>query len=113
MALRRFNTYGTVQLDGAGAGSVRLPVSGVWWQIDLMSVSVNSSVKMPTALVTNNSEFVEGSYSGALDSSDTIHYVGPTDRLVCTWSGGDANATATFRVTGWQANSMEEFSRAV
>jgi len=91
-------------LDAGGAGQVVIGPAGVDWIVKLVTVSTSSAVKQPTASIylggVSPATLLEGSSSGSRDSSDTVYLMQPGDLLYCTWSGGDAGATATLRVAG-------------
>lgn len=92
----------SVDLDASGAGAVLLQPPGVAWAVDGSSVETATSTLHPRADVTINGGWVEGTYSGHRDTSDTRHRLGPTDQISCSWTGGDAGTRATFRIWGVQ-----------
>lgn len=99
----RFDRAASVTLDGTGAGQVQIPVTGGDWVIVASSVQVTSNVKEPTAKLYRNSisdaTFLEGSYTGSNDSSDTRHLLTQGEYLTVAWTGGDVGARATARIT--------------
>lgn len=101
--ISQFSRAASVVLDSAGAGQVQIAVTGGDWVIVGSSVQVTSNVNEPTAKLYRNSisdaTFIEGSYTGSNDSSDTRHVLTQGEYLTCAWVGGDVGARATLRVT--------------
>jgi hypothetical protein len=93
-----------VTLDGTGAGQVVIGPAGFDWLVRRTSVKTSTAVKQPTATLyrggVSDAAFLEGSFSGANDASDTVHLMQPGELLYCVWSGGDAGARATLVVSG-------------
>jgi hypothetical protein len=102
MSGQPFRMPATVDLDSTGSGEVSLQPPGVVWEVGGMSVETSTSTLHPRADIDINGGFVEGTYSGHRDSSNSVHRLGPTDVVRCVWSGGDPGARATFRVWGLQ-----------
>lgn len=108
MAPARFTAANSVVLDSSGRGEITLapPASGGGWNVELTTVYVSTRVAEPTFRLYLNGvspvNLLEGSYSGAQDSSDTSHRVEPGSALVGVWEGGDPGARATLRVSGTQ-----------
>ncbi|WP_163570759.1 hypothetical protein [Fodinicola feengrottensis] len=86
-------------LDATGAGQVLITPTGGDWVLVNMGVSVSSSTLQPTAKLFKNFpaqvNFIEGSYTGANDSSNTRIVLRQGETLFCVWAGGDAGARAT------------------
>jgi hypothetical protein len=97
-----FRTSATVDLDATGAGEVSLRPPGLTWIVQGTSVETSTSVLHPTATVAINGGFVEGTYSGHRDGSNTVHRLTSGDVLSCTWDGGDVGARAILRAWGMQ-----------
>ena len=99
-----FKAVEQVTLNAAGGGQVTLSPPGVDWQITLASCSTSTRVKEPVFKLymdgTSDANFLEGTYSGSQDATDTPHYVPAGSQLIGVWTGGDAGARATLRVTG-------------
>lgn len=101
-----FSTTAQVRLDAAGAGEVSVAPNGsiAGWRVTLISVSTSTRVNEPTFKLyreaATQANFLEGSFSGSQDASDTTHTVTPGSQLVGQWTGGDVGAVATLRVTG-------------
>lgn len=100
----RFSVSRQVNLDSTGGGQVDLyPTGNGDWVIVQLGVTVATSTNQPTAKIYRNgvspTSFVEGSYTGSNDSSDTRHVLKQGEFLSCVWSGGDAGARATMTVT--------------
>lgn len=97
---------GTVKLDATGAGQVTLspPDTIPGWVVTLTSVHVDRTSPEPTFRLYRDhvapENFLEGSYSGALDSSASILRVHPGESLVGAWEGGAPGALAFLRCTG-------------
>ena len=96
---------GAVNLDATGAGQVQLSNPGGGdLVVTLQTLSTTTAVKQPTAQVYRNvvtqAFFIEGSYTGSNDSSNTRIVLHPSESLICVWSGGDVGATATYRISG-------------
>jgi hypothetical protein len=94
-------------LDAAGAGLVQLfPPGAGDLVVTLQTVSTSTATKVPTANVYRNAvtqaNFVEGSYTGSNDSSNTRVVLHAGESLICVWAGGDAGARATYRISGVQ-----------
>jgi hypothetical protein len=106
MSLRQSYTLQT-RLDGTGGGFAEFTARGdVFVQHTNTLVApvapATTSNLIPSAIVTINGVFLEGSGSGNLDASDTAHLMEAGDVLRCTWAGGDPGATATCIVRGLQ-----------
>lgn len=102
----RFTAIQQCTLDANGNGQVILTPPGINWQIETTSVSVTTSVKQPVFQMYRNSvspsSFLQGSYSGALDSSDTGIYVFTGQTIIGVWTGGDVGSIAVLRLEGTQ-----------
>ena len=105
----RFNYSASVVLDGSGNGSVRLAPTASKWEVDSISVKCSTAVNEAQARVYKNNVgdmFIadSGTYAGSTgDTSDTKHYIEDGQSLYVVWTGGDAGATATAIVAGWQS----------
>lgn len=101
---QRFRDAESVTLDASGAGSVTLAPRGCDWRIDLTTVTTSTSTSTPVATLytgsISESNLLEATYDGSQDTSDTTHWVLAGEQLVCAWTGGDAGARATVRVSG-------------
>lgn len=90
-------------LDAAGGLQVDISPTGGDWVIKRNSVFVSSNTAEPTARIYRNSisqaGFVEGSYTGSNDTSDTRIVAQQGDTLSCVWAGGDVGARATWSLT--------------
>lgn len=109
--LQKIVKVATTVLDASGNGVASLTPDGGDWKVTITSVSVNSSTSEPTANLYLNTVgdvgFIEGTYSGSSDSSDTSYVVSLGEVLYCQWTGGDPGATATLRITGWAGSAQE------
>lgn len=94
----------SVKLDATGAGQVPLYATGGDLVVTLQTLATSTAVKQPTANVYRNAvttaNFIEGSYTGSNDSSNTRIVLHAGESLICVWSGGDVGATATYRISG-------------
>jgi hypothetical protein len=97
-----FRIARTVDLDGAGNGSVEIQPPSVDWLITGSSVETSTAALHPRADIAVNGGYVEGTYSGHRDSSNSEHRLTGSDVISCTWVGGDPGARATFRLWGRQ-----------
>ncbi len=107
MLTQSFQASQSVVLDSTGAGQVTISPRGFFdWVVTVSSVNVTTATKVPTANVYKNfvgiSNFIEGSYTGNNDASNTRIVLRPSESAICVWAGGDAGATATYRVSGVQ-----------
>jgi hypothetical protein len=95
---------GQTVLDANGFGQATVTPDRGALTVTGTSVSVSSHTNEPTAklylAVVGDSGFIEGTFSGSSDSSDTSYPVNQGEPLTCVWTGGDPGANATFRVTG-------------
>lgn len=88
--------------DATGTAEVTVsPPGGVDWHVRITSVS-STSTAQPTATLTLDGHFLEGTYSGNRDTSDTVYTIPAGSQLVCTWTGGTAGARATLSLRGLQ-----------
>jgi hypothetical protein len=98
------NETRSAQFDGNGKAVVTYsPPSLEYWDITSVAVQTTDPVNatlVPTATVTLDGVFKEGSYSGNLDASDTQYHIEKGQQFVCTWTGGTAGRTATFTLNG-------------
>lgn len=106
------NETGTVQLNGSGAGTVRLTPDGSneKWLPTVASVKVSTNTAEATCKIycgqtATDNNFVDGTFSGSTgDATDRLtgNIVSFTQNryIFAVWSGGDANAIATLNVVG-------------
>lgn len=104
MTTYNLNDIRTATFDASGNAVVTFsPPSLEFWEITSVGVQTNdaaNAVVVPTARVSLDGIFKEGSYSGNLDSSDTQYRIEKGQQFTCAWSGGTAGRTATFTVNG-------------
>lgn len=102
MSVSRFTRVAAVVLDATGAGQVSIQVTGGDWVINRQGVQVTSHVKEPIAKTyrgtVSDATFLDGSYTGSNDVSDTRHVFQQGEYITCAWSGGDVGARATFSI---------------
>ena len=101
----------SVQLDGSGNGTLAMrPYSAnLIWMPDVVSVKVSTnnseaSCKVYIGPSATDQYFVDATITGSTgDSTDRIsgkQVDTHGNTLWAVWAGGDANATATMRITG-------------
>lgn len=100
----------TINLNGAGAGTIRIsPLSArEVWHPENIHVSVSTNVNEATCNIyvgdsAIQANFRDGTFSGSSgDSSDRINadVIKMGSHIFAVWTGGDANAVATATVTG-------------
>jgi hypothetical protein len=100
----------TLTLDGNGAGQLRFgPVPAFQvWTINIMSVTTSGpNTKQALVQVYRNvpgvpTALVDGTYSGNFDTSQVTPalQLQTGEALYVVWSGGNANAVATYRIEG-------------
>ena len=95
-----------VRLNASGNGSIEFTMRGDFllmvetWSV-VNSANVNGvPTKQSTAITTIDGFPFEGTYSGNQDSSNTGHMCEANTVVRCDWTGGDANAIATFTLRG-------------
>jgi hypothetical protein len=101
MPIYRLDTSSAVTLNGSGNGSVTLQ-NGKPFQtlkVKKVSVSVTTDVLQPVAKVYLGSvspgNLLDGTETGANDSSDIDATLMPGEYLTVEWTGGDSGAIAT------------------
>ena len=95
-------------LDSNGAGTLLFgPVPNVeQWNITTMSVTTSGpNTKQALVQVYRNTPsiqaaLIDGTYSGNFDTSACDITLDAGERLYIVWSGGNANAAATYRIEG-------------
>lgn len=101
----------SVMLDGSGNGTLSMkPYSGsLIWLPGVVAVKVSTSTKEASCKIyigpsATDQYFVDGTLSGSTgDSTDRVsgkQVDTHGNTLWAVWAGGDANATATMRITG-------------
>jgi hypothetical protein len=111
---RPYRATSQVKLSAVGYGvtTVTCP-AGV--AVDVARISV-STTETSTTIVqpqcnlydgpnASPNAFLEGTFSGNSDSSDTPHNMISGDSVTAEWIGGTPNSTATLRLTGVQRNA--------
>lgn len=112
MKAQRVIRPASVQLNGSGTGfaSVTVP-SGVVWAVELVSVSTNvaTGVGIPQPVATvffgatpNPAQFIEETFFGNGDSTDSKYELVGGDSLCVEWTGGTPNSLATMIVRATQ-----------
>jgi hypothetical protein len=101
----------SVRLDGSGNGTLSMkPYSGnLVWLPDVVSVKASTNTAEASCRIyigpsATDQYFVDGTLSGSTgDSTDRVsgkQVDTHGNTLWAVWAGGDANATATMRITG-------------
>jgi hypothetical protein len=111
----RFDRVASVVLSSAGYGYATITApQGVVWQVDLTSISTSVS---PTAggvqpvctlyldSSPNAGRFLEGTWSGNRDTSDSRYVLHGGQSITAEWMNGTAASNATVRIHGDQKES--------
>lgn len=100
----RFTAVASVVLDASGDGSATVAPAGLDWLVMHTRVSTSTDTLIPGCDIHLNGESsaYEGTLTGSGDESDTRHLVAAGESIEARWTGGDAGATATLRVSGVQ-----------
>lgn len=110
--MQRFSSPASTVLNAAGTGTAVVTApSGVTWRVELLSVSTNTA----TAIGTPQSKaevfygaqpqpvnFIEETFLGDGDSSDSRYTLLGGESVCVQWTGGTAGALATMVVRGEQ-----------
>lgn len=107
-ATYNLNEFAEATLNASGAATVFVaPGSYEKWTITRIAVTTTdpiTSQNVPEANIFLDSpgaaNFLEGTYSGNKDSSDTNIVLERNQRLYCQWSGGNSGSVATFSIFG-------------
>lgn len=92
--------------DAAGKATVRLQPMRAFetWHITNTAVQSTSSVKIPTVKLYKGSEtpsrFIEGSYTGTFNASDTVIDLPNGTALLAVFQNCDVGATCTVTLSG-------------
>lgn len=100
-----------VVLDASGNGQTQVSPAGIDFIVTSRSVTVSGATSGLNLVASeylnsvSDSQFLQGTYNGARDTSGIRQLLVPGDTLYCVWTGGPPGATATFRATGvsWPA----------
>lgn len=95
-------------LDGSGNGTVVIgPTNSLQtWYPNRISVNVTTNVSEPVfkyyrGRTAGTVNYIDGTYTGSNDSSEVLGVVlHPGEVLLCSWTQGDAGATATVTLGG-------------
>ena len=104
-----------------GAVTVRNTVSfDRLWKVVFCSVSVGPApgasiiVNQPMAtvskVVSGTINFIEGSFTGAADSSDSRYFLEAGNVIQVAWTGGDIGATANVTFQIWKGDSKSQLA---
>jgi hypothetical protein len=98
----------TVVLDASGNGALQFQAAGVKMEINNLSVRVSTAVNEATATVYKGQigalYRLSGSYAGSTgDSNNDVIRLNDGERIWVVWTDGDAGATATATISGWQS----------
>lgn len=95
-----------VVLDASGNGQAQVSPAGLDFIITIRSVTVSGATSGLLIVASeylnsvSDSQFLQGTYDGARDTSGVRQLLTAGDTLYCVWTGGPPGATATFRATG-------------
>lgn len=95
----------TFDASGNATASVGPIVNSATWTIENIGTTTTSVTQAELSVFRgppSASNFVEGTYAGNKDSSNSIHYLANGELLSFVWSGGDPGTTATATLNGWQ-----------
>jgi hypothetical protein len=105
----RFQTSDSVELDGNGYGYIRFTPHGESWEVDNISVSVDTTFTDATCRIYQGQiapQFkVDETFSGSTgDSTDTVFHLTDGESLYVEWTDGDNGGppVATAVVRGWK-----------
>jgi len=102
-----FRKSAQVTLDATGAGQCQINADGSALHVTGLSVNTTPAVSKPRVDIYLNQvsekAWLEGTYSGDRDSSDTVHDLSAGESLIAVWSGGDPGARGTILARGEQA----------
>lgn len=112
-----FTAVGQATLDMIGSGTVTLGPSGEDWLITNVTVSTFPRTKEATAKIYLNyvgeQYYLDGTYSGSNgDTTDTPITLTDGNKVVVSWEGGDAEATATVNIRGTRTQVNRGFRTA-
>jgi hypothetical protein len=105
------DTYATVTLNGAGAGTVTLsPESFRTWNVTRIAVRTSQGPRqtpIPQCTVylgsQNDGNIIDQTWSGSRDTSDCDFLVQPSQPLIIAWANGISGTTATASIYGTQS----------
>lgn len=92
-------------VDASGRAVARISnlVAFERWTVTRWTVSSTSTTETEARVYRNQespSNFVEGTYSGRQDASDTNQAIGSGEHLVCVWSGATPGSRCVFTING-------------
>lgn len=94
---------GVADANGRATARIHNLVAYESWHVTRYTVS-STSTDETTAKVYRNHEstsaFIEGTYSGRQDASDTNMHIGSGESLLCVWSGATAGSRCVFSIEG-------------
>lgn len=91
--------------DANGRAVVRISnlVAFEQWTVTRWTVSSTSTAETEARVYRDQespSNFIEGTYSGRQDASDTNQSIGSNEHLVCVWSGATVGSRCVFTING-------------
>lgn len=92
---------GAVKLDSSGNGTVTLAIPGAltFTRTTISTNQAATATPIPRCDLYRNAvttgTFLEGTYSGNLDVSDSAHDFDPGEQLLVVWTGGVAGTIAS------------------
>jgi len=111
-----FRVTKQISLDSTGSGTATITVpNGNRWLIEYTSVATSTSVNKPIATTyrgssASQSGYIEDTYKGWGDTSDTKIRLNSGESITCVWTGGDSGAVATLIVAGVQTQLQKAFT---
>lgn len=94
---------GIADANGRAVARISNLVAFEWWKVTRWTVSSTSTAETEARVYRNHespSNFIEGTYSGRQDASDTNQVIGSGEHLVCVWSGATVGSRCVFTING-------------
>lgn len=94
---------GIADANGRAVARISNLVAFEVWKVTRWTVSSTSTTETQARVYRNQespSNFVEGTYSGKQDSSDTTQHVGSGEHLLCVWSSATPGSRCVFAING-------------
>ena len=101
METNPFRLTETVELNGAGTGTIRFSPSIGVWKVEQVAASTSTNTNEPIFSAYINGVFVGGSYSGSRTNDTSFNQrVNAQERLDFVWTGGDPGAIGEVTISG-------------
>lgn len=94
---------GVADASGRAVARISNLVAFEHWTVSRWTVSSTSTTETEARVYRNHespSNFIEGTYSGRQDASDTKQTIGSGEHLVCVWSGATPGSRCVFSING-------------